>query len=69
MGGHVPGRSWQTVTKPAPGGQGGLYPAAWEAVSRGWGGSAVSLLRLMPFISELLAHVRAELEMSGSAAG
>lgn len=38
--------------------------------AQGWRGAApVSLLRLMPFISELLARVRAELEMSGTAAG
>lgn len=33
------------------------------------GAAPVSLLRLMPAISELLARVRAELEMSGTAAG
>lgn len=54
--------------------EGLLYPGCPFCVgcggAWGWRGAApVSLLRLMPFISELLARVRAELEMSGTAAG
>lgn len=55
-------------------GEGLLYPGCPFCVGCGgawgwWGAAPVSLLRLMPFISELLARVRAELEMSGTAAG
>lgn len=56
--------------------QGGLLlpklPLLPELLSRPGAGSRqcpVSLLKLMPFISKLLARVRAELEMSGTAAG
>lgn len=58
--------SAQSPRTPVPGCP---FCEGWEG-ARGWRGAApVSLLRLMPFISELLARVRAELKMSGTAAG